>query len=294
MIFNRWFEQFDQQFRLPGVTFLYFDFFALDCYRKLFVNKECPIKIGHEISDKKSYLFLLGKPDRIHRINLLYELVKRGILDKQTNYSFQVNSPGVKEDCFVQLGIKRPEFEDFVAQYQKSLDIEFEYVNDGRHIHYTGIPFNQEIYNRSNFQVIAETNCANTRPWITEKTWLPIINHMPFVLIGDRYICQHLEDRGFKTFREYMPHPEYDSRGSSQERVNLAIENIKYFSENISKHREDILRDVNSNFNLYHDLVKQNLDLARQVLREHKIDLSPIDLFIGYDNHYPHQHKEKL
>jgi hypothetical protein len=57
-----------------------------------------------------------------------------------------------------------------------------------------------ELYNKTAYTVIAETNWASYYTFFTEKTVKPIIGRRLFLMIGGAGYLQALRDMGFKTF----------------------------------------------------------------------------------------------
>lgn len=293
---NRWYDQFNSFLSTLDVTVVYIDAWALDTYKRIYLDKQCPVKESHVLKQNKSFLFLIGKPDREHRIGLLHELVTQGVISNKTNYTLQLANPYVKEECAKILNMNKDEFQKFADSYTRLLDMEYEYTATDTIQHFIGIPFKKEIFEDSNFQVIAESDTEFSSAWITEKTWISIINKMPFMLVGNQHMCKRLEDRGFKTFREYMAYPDYDSEEDIQKRVRIAAENIKYWESNIFDYEEEILRDIEHNYILYHKIVRDNLKVIEKLIEDYNINIDPHELFHGYENDYPvkYLNKEKL
>jgi hypothetical protein len=207
MILNSWFRpvlsaQFAKNKNIKEV--LYLDFFMLRVWYYLAIKLISSIAPSWKSSNEK-ILFLTGKPSRIHRIRLLYKILQtdlRHILE----WSFTIPDEIELQDCRKLLeDISDNEFSDLINK-QKS--------PDGNKIIGTGIPYDDNLYDSSLFQIISETNFDRSyfdTPWITEKTWLSIINRRPFIVAGNFYTLDCLENMGFNTFREFLLVPNYDN-----------------------------------------------------------------------------------
>ena len=57
---------------------------------------------------------------------------------------------------------------------------------------------NQEIlppqYRESCFDIVTESIISDTSIFITEKTWKPILYKTPFLPLGSKKMCKHLEE----------------------------------------------------------------------------------------------------
>ena len=69
----------------------------------------------------------------------------------------------------------------------------------------------KELYTTSYVHLTTETRFEHgLTPFISEKTWRPIINLQPFIMIGNVGTLKFLQDMGFKTFNGYIDES-YDS-----------------------------------------------------------------------------------
>jgi hypothetical protein len=61
-----------------------------------------------------------------------------------------------------------------------------------------------EVYNKTAYTVVAETNWASNYAFFTEKTVKPIIARRLFLMVGGKGYLQALRDFGFKTFSDVI------------------------------------------------------------------------------------------
>jgi len=210
LICNSWFEPFDLHQKLSSIDkILYLDFFALLVYYKLIVLDGSPIAESWNALNKK-ILFLTRKPYRINRIRLLYKLLQTE-LKEVLNWSFIVQEKD-RAACRCYLpDLSDAEF-DWLMTQQRKVDVGFSHTGISR-IPETGIPYPSEIYGSALFQIISETDFDRPfmHPRITEKIWLSIVNHRPFIVAGEFCTLDALESMGFCSFRNFLAIPNYDN-----------------------------------------------------------------------------------
>lgn len=200
---NSWYREQDTE--LPGIDAkYYFDFFILRIYYKILVEKvSTPPAAWNGHAEK--FLFLTGLPDRFNRIRLLHKVIQEGLVDRLV-WSFNCQNPEMIEGCasFVN-ELTLDEVKEFISKYTNFPDKFFSK---------TGIPYDSDLYENKLFQLVSESYFE--RPWISphwtsEKTWLPIVNRLPFLIAGEYKTMEGLNRMGFRTFQEYLLIPNYDN-----------------------------------------------------------------------------------
>lgn len=286
VILNSWFRNTELCNKIE-IPYLFFDIFALEVFLKLFKHKLSPINETWSYNKNNSFLMLIGKPHIPHRLLILYKLVKEGCIDKtSTNYTFKINK---NNDTYAELKalmqgtLTHKELYYFIRQYEKDLDLEFD-KDKTEDFHYTGIPYNVNIFKNSNFQIILESYCnIDHRPFITEKTWISIVNKMPFIMTPNSGACKLLENLGFNNFTNFLPYKHYNQPFNLYE----TIENIKFWNSKIQIYKDEIKLATEYNYNIFVDLCKKNLNKFDKMLQDYKINIQPETLFLGYKNYYP-------
>ena len=131
-----------------------------------------------------------------------------------------------------------------------------------------------------------ETRFVMPHGVFTEKTWKPLANKMPFVALSHNdMIYDALTRYGFKTFLEYtdysapayfsQPHDEDEHCNLNEIRNNMykyffdiTIKRIESFIANIPNHKDNIIQDINHNYELFcrlNNFEKQKLlDVLKQ------------------------------
>lgn len=241
-----------------GVSTIYVDFFLWRVYQEIIIKQQNKTNLTWNCNADK-FLFLTGKPDKTNRVGLLWELYKKGLLS-QAIWSLYMNEQDREPvlEVLTNQGVNRQLAEQFVEKHQcipDDADVIF-WSNGGSH--YGGIPYSESLYADVKFRIVSETRFAPgfKLPWITEKTWLTIVNRCPFIMAGDQGSVAYLESLGFRPFKEYLAIPDYDNIRDTQDRLNAIVTNTESWLNNNDSLKE-IQQDVEHNYNLFVQLGKE-------------------------------------
>ena len=266
------------------VTFI--DFFALSLWHRVVELKHCaPCETWNP--SKNNFLFLTGKPDKVNRIRLLYKFYQQQLLTCGTWSLF--HNDHYKEQCKKLLSeLTNKEYNEFVNRHICNPDSIAIINKPNGSLHYGGTPFDTGLYQNCAFQVVSETlfvNELNLPIWITEKTWLAILNHRPFIVAGDSGILKKLKQLGFRTFDQYLSIGDYDSINDNEKRLDAIVKNTKDWLVNISNYSDQIQQDVNYNFHQFQHLVEQNQKKITERIIAYNIDCDISDVVLLIDIH---------
>ena len=267
VILNSWYKIY--QLDISGINEICFiDYCLLERFNRVF-------NIGHLDyastwnPDNDKFLVLTGKPDKLNRIRLLYLLKQAGLLDRATWSLFM---PKLAFDKCHQLvpELSLEEFQEFVSTSLSSPDHRW-IAEQPASFHHSGIPFDFNIYKNSKFQVVCESNFSIIvpTPWITEKTWMTILNHQPFIMAAEPGMLKKLKAMGFKTFEQYLSITDYDNITDSEQRLLSVVTNTKHWLDNISNYKTDIMADVEYNFQHFKNLAIKNIDNLTTVVNRY-------------------------
>jgi len=200
----------------------------------------------------KSKLFCcFNKMPREHRINIFYNILKSGFLEK-TYSSFQYGHDIINQtfrdkqlvDTFKQHKDIFPLMLNMSDERQNPVD-----VRQGDFIYHSD----------SYFSLITETLFykdyieAGESIFLTEKTFRPIIHKHPFILVAPTHSLKYLEDLGYKTFSPFI-NESYDSIEDDNKRFNEVwkeVERLCSFSpKEWSEWQHGIIDIVNHNFKI--------------------------------------------
>ena len=268
-------------FQFYNADVIYIHPFPFRIYTKVFTHKISEPSDTYLPQNENKFLMLMGKPHRVHRVGLLYKLYKKGLL-KHGLWRFKVHNENVKDACRKLLShISDSEFSQFLTDCERELDnVKVEYKIDSSH--YSGMPFERWIWDTVAFQVIPEVDFSDNFP--SEKTWIPIINKIPFIMAAQIGHNATLRSFGFKTFEKYLLHKDYNdvSVGDIDTRLNQIVENIEYWVQNIDKFYEEIKVDVEHNFETFLKLAKEEEQKLQSIIDKYNLDCTPEELVVGY------------
>lgn len=209
-------------------------------------------------SNNGRMLFLTGKPLSVNRMPVL-DLIDRGPLQERTTASLFWNDSlyHLVEQC----GIESDRARLLVNKYLGSPDnLHVDSRSIDGHFHSAGLPYNTDMYANHQLCLIPETTVgiSYTHNYCTEKTYRTILNRMPFVILGQPGTIEHLHDRGYRTFVDYMPYPDYNSLDIST--VDKLRQHWPMIQENClallgQQHVQGLRQDCEHN---YHRLLEEN------------------------------------
>jgi len=255
---------------------LYIDFFLYRVYKEIIkYHKSSVVNRMTQNTPKNKFLFLTGKLRKINRIGLFRKFVDTNLIN-QAEWSLhyfpehQSELTKLKTEYFSDM--TQLEFDDFLKLWKRNPDNIDVYLNRDN-LEYNGIPYDVKLYSSTDFSIISETYFGqnkNSSPWITEKTWIPILNKHPFLIAGDVGILKILEDLGFSVFREFLKIKDYDSIIDENERIDAIVENTKHLLETLDLHNMSLHAD--HNFRRMTELYKINYDKILNFIHNHNLE----------------------
>ena len=266
LLANSYFRKYNLSETLDTKVY-YIDYFLWRTYDKIVLQKKSKTNVKWN-SEADKFLLLTGKPNRPHRLRLLWKL--SNFLNKAI-WSLHVND-SIKNECRKLIPeLDKTQFEDFITKNTNNPD-KIQVTYQEQSLHYGGIPYDEKIFAQSLFRIISETNFnENDNPWITEKTWLTILNKVPFILAGDQGSLDKLKSLGFKTFEEYLPVKNYDTINGKEEKLHAIIQNCEHWLENMID-KEKINADVEYNYKRLVELASNNKTYLEKICSDYQID----------------------
>jgi hypothetical protein len=271
-----------------------FPFFHLEHYQTLTERwKNLELKnsetINHiNIFEKDKDFLTLNAKMRAHRLLIVSELDRRDLISKgyvsflgENVWNFYENtvehSYNSLESAFTAdaesknyVGI---DVKDHLKQYSKNWkSLTLDCNPDSLDI----LKITPQYYERSYFSITTETGMDHYLR-ITEKTFKPIVNYHPFLLIGCHGTLEYLRSIGYETFPE-MFDESYDQETYIPKRLLMVVDEVEKFSK-LEKTEKD------RRFKLVYDKLLHNADLFFNVLPEkNKNTFSQIFKDIKNDN----------
>lgn len=228
--------------------------------------------------DATKLLFMTGKPDKPQRVRLLWKLYRGGLLDGNLWSFFGQGAP------FDRIHAQIPEesAEDLralMSQWERNLDhTRIEYR--GQSMHGWPIPVDPDLFYQSRFRIISETdheyNRAYPYPWITEKTWITLLNNVPWMIAGEPNSCQWMEQLGFDSFQWALVQP-YDHVTDTEQRLDLIVTNSRHWlSEGFDRAR--MAQAVDRNWHTARAMAREIQRSLQSVLARYDIEGDVEDL----------------
>jgi len=241
---------------------------------------------------QKKYHFLVGKADKSQRIRLLYKLYKKNLL-KNSNWSLIIPSKNLYNDARAMIPeISDTDFKLFVDYCSRIYDTkQISIVNDEIGIHFGTVPKIPYMA----FWLVTETTMKdkikfNTR--VSEKLWMPVINHIPFLVAADTGYLIHLENLGINTFSRYFKNANYNNLTGVDNKLNAIVENVNdWYKNNIpDKYSKEIKKDTEHNFQIMKDIAEKEIkNLIQLNKRFNLINYGPYDLISFYQYSYKNE-----
>lgn len=217
------------------------DFFATDAYLRCHRDGHpyclTPLRQrGHRMN------LLMGKILKPYRPRILYLLHQQGLLDTA------VTGILTNDQELEQLR-GEPALYEFLKARKGSYDsVETETLDTGTTS--MGWSGSTRVYDHSQLSFIVETWINNTA-FFTEKTYRPIINASPFILLGCTQALKHLQQRGFQTFSavtdESYDDPQWSNDRNRDPKLQRAVAQAQIFLDSIPTVIEPLQEIVNYN-----------------------------------------------
>jgi hypothetical protein len=273
LIINSWYRKDKDQLEKCGADEVVFlDFFLTLIYLRLIKNQESKVR-DRWSPDSNNWLFLTGKPNKENRLPLLYRLHQENLLDRCIWSLFVTeNTIEQSKNCLTNLGERSA-----IEWLEKFLRNPDDIIIDKNNLHYSGIPYG-DIYESCLFQLVPETAIHLTNPWITEKTWLPIINRCPFLIFGDSGSNEKLKKLGFYTFDEFLVDSDFDKSLPVDKRKDSIVRNIRHWLEVLPANSQLVNEIVEHNHHRLVELASKNIHQLEKIHQKYQMKKSIFDM----------------
>ena len=167
-------------------------------------------------------LYQPGKTSKSVRLAIIKYLDEANLLHK-LDYSLKVlnpNDPNQNQDV---LETQQQAIDsvngtlEYFLGFNRSMDIDMSDIVSNGVQHYVGYPYHNHIYANTGWSLITESNTGfnipgphniegngyQDGPMISEKSYRPIMNSHPFVMVGEWGLHEHLKSLGYQTFEKF-------------------------------------------------------------------------------------------
>ena len=201
-------------------------------------SNECSICKKDDIDldkERDKHFLMFNRRLRPHRYYSILMFDKLDILDKfYISYDFETcKTYEFNEDSYKHHGRDKGFRDELLEQDKKVLSGEL----NKSIIDYDDLPnvwgFNfeqKEPYMDSYIHIISETNFFENGLYLSEKTWKPMGQLQPFIMMGPAGSLELIKSYGFKTFDGFIDES-YDTVENNEERFKLLINEIERLSK---------------------------------------------------------------
>jgi len=167
--------------------------------------------------------------NRPHRLGLCYLALKHNLLDDGF-FSFLYSPEDNTKDLLARIV-------DDNNGYAEKIDSLLPYQLDTHHLEYeelgrffTVTNNKKDLYLDSYLHIVSETEFDQPgTPFMSEKTWRPILNLQPFIHVGNNLALNKIKELGFKTFHPFIDES-YDLEADPRKRFQLIEQEIVKFN----------------------------------------------------------------
>lgn len=190
-------------------------------YRYLQILENKYVK-EHNLNQRQKKFTCLIRADKAWRkiyASYLYnlKLTDQGYFS-YTGYKYETSHKGLDNLD------KWKEYDDTLIQDILSFELKIPFycddLSDNDHNNHKLV--NHNFFNQAYFNFVVETHFDNDTIFLTEKTFKPILNLQPFVIIGNPGSLQLLKDLGYKTF-ETVIKEDYDKIVNHKDRMSQLL-----------------------------------------------------------------------
>lgn len=224
-----------------------------------------------EWNPKKEVLYIPGKMDKSNRYVMFEILAKYSGIFQDAKYSMILNKSTQSKYLEIFAGNMDFQFTGFenlqeIIELQNNLDIELHKSQNHLTFHYTGWPYDVNLYKDTGWSIVCETSSPEYdminihNAWLTEKTFRPIINKHPMIFADDFATLHYLKKLGYKTYEflyaEYVELFDWICRGA-----NLASRETQiYYKEKIGKCLREMQNKITDtkNYEKIKDITEHN------------------------------------
>ena len=184
-----------------------------------------------ETTKEKFFLSFNKNCNRLHRPSFLLWLIKNNLIDK-TKFSILIKDELTVHSLYNYLKNAKIEEVKDLWKYFDTLEeigeviLDWDYQNKPDDIFSNTGYSTKTHYTETLFSVVTETTFDNNSLNITEKSFKPIANCHPFIIIGDQNINKKLEDFGFQLYDDLIDYS-FDAIYDNYERFDAVTKEIK-------------------------------------------------------------------
>ena len=249
--------------------------------------------------DANKFLFLGGVPSRPNRIGLMSKYYDAGLLDRGTWSFFPPWTTDDQQWCREHLShYTTNQYHAFLQYCDRAVDEKYAVSKDYSRVSGKEMAdrdllnspwlndcgwIDTEVYRTTSVSIISEGSCyppAVDFEFLTEKIWRAVINNHPFIVADHPDRFTFMKQIGLRTFEEYLQVSDYAMLPDEDSRLNTVVTNTRYFLDNVSKHKEQIIEDINHNRTVMFDILEKDNKLVEWMHTELHVTSDSIEKWL--------------
>jgi len=210
-------------------------------YRYLHLNNSDYVK--HINLDQRSKKFtLLNRMDKPFRRLFAGSLHYHGLTNdayfSYTNQNYSTLSVDENNDPVYGWNKWFTKTRLILDNFSMHLPIYADYLTDDKHNDHKHIE--RKFYEDAYWHIVTETHFASWTGFLTEKTFKPILNLQPFVIVGPPGSLLLLKDMGYKTFGNWI-NEDYDRVVNDEKRMYYVFKLVWQLSQFTHEQHQDLM-----------------------------------------------------
>ena len=248
-------------------------------YNEIINKKQSGINLSWN-AESNQFLFLTGKPDRQHRVRLLWKFEQAQLLD-QCCWSFWYNPDNLQPIRELIPEVPESQLITRLDSWLRNPD-NIEIRRYGTTFHYCGVPYDVALFADSRFRVISESVYGDAVPsglanyWLGEKTYVSLFNRIPWIIAGQPGSLQWLRGEGYETFDEHLLEP-YDMIMNGEQRLDAIVNNTKFWMKEMPD-PDQVRQKIEHNFNRAVTQAREYETVLKNLITELDIQAIPEQL----------------
>lgn len=281
------YNEYCEQYRVPNDEYNRINIIEYPSSQSVYagqIERKELIEPMYDISKIPEKIFLLwNRRFRKHRSILTLGLNKLGLVDK-SYVSFCLRDPETKDNAFPAIldynelnyyGITQDDVNEFCKKLPLVLDGETNIVNMCEDRDFATRPY----YQNSLVSIITETNFSLPEVTLTEKSFKPIKEKHPFIIVGVPGVIESMKSLGYKTFSDFWSE-DYDTikddRMRMQRILNICNEISKWTTEQQLDFKRKVQPILEHNWQLlkkpaYQFAVEQMVEIINNNVEKRKL-----------------------
>jgi len=188
------------------------------------------------VTGKKDSFFLLYNRNstKTFRVQVMLWLLKTGLIN-DTKFSCLMKDDDIDLNLLIS---KKQELKDLWKYYSKFDELPHTVIDwDYPNVEVQPLS-TKSSYSETNFSIILESGFNSESLNLTEKSFKPIANCHPFLIIGDVFVNTQLKNYGFTLYNDLIDYS-FDKISNNEERLNQALIELKRIHSLGSDYIED-------------------------------------------------------